>query len=377
MFSSRTWLICRVCMQQRDAMTNLFTQVSNQPIWNLLRDCGGIPVRRKDNLPDQICEACLQRLWKAHAFRLDCQRAHREITQLVQPILDNDEEFLSENVSEKTDILDKFHAEVIDKFQSQNDSEYPVYSCSSISSNSTNPELKIRCEKLPITTNNYIEVNDEKLKSWVPPLKESMTLSIQSSTNKDVTKSKRRRRTRKKLNSNEQTEICKICANVYPNAELLRHHMYVHKKPHLCNICGKTFSQIQQYKNHKNSHMGIRPYQCRVCSKEFSDISNRNKHEKNVHSVGKNAKSTECYICNKKYCSLQSLRKHHQNVHMKLITPTNELKNIRNLPAMGSMDQNVDATERELANDRFPHMESYGYNNDDVKRPMQTITAEA
>lgn len=84
-----------------------------------------------------------------------------------------------------------------------------------------------------------------------------------------------------------------------------------------------------------------------------------------------------CYICNKKYCSLQSLRKHHQNVHMKLITPTNELKNIRNLPAMGSMDQNVDATERELANDRFPHMESYGYNNDDVKRPMQTITAEA
>lgn len=43
-----------------------------------------LKVRKDDNLSDRICKKCLDRLMEAHAFRLQCQRAHREIIQVVQ-----------------------------------------------------------------------------------------------------------------------------------------------------------------------------------------------------------------------------------------------------------------------------------------------------
>lgn len=97
-------------------MLDLFSEVMEKPIWNILRDCGGIPVslkklksqiiklrsrpkkvRRRDNLPDKICDVCLDRLFKAYAFRLECQRAHRQITQVVQPNTKDEEEFLTDH----------------------------------------------------------------------------------------------------------------------------------------------------------------------------------------------------------------------------------------------------------------------------------------
>lgn len=38
-------------------------------------------VRPNDNFPDKICERCLKRLWEVYEFRIDCQRAHRDMVQ--------------------------------------------------------------------------------------------------------------------------------------------------------------------------------------------------------------------------------------------------------------------------------------------------------
>lgn len=48
MFIQRAWLICRVCMEQKPGMLDLFSEVLEKPIWNILRDCGGIPVGWKE-----------------------------------------------------------------------------------------------------------------------------------------------------------------------------------------------------------------------------------------------------------------------------------------------------------------------------------------
>ncbi|XP_075168098.1 uncharacterized protein LOC142240288 [Haematobia irritans] len=318
MFLSRNWLICRVCMQQRDDMTDLFTQIAGQPVWNLLRDCGGIPVRRNDNLPDKICDNCIERLWKAHAFRLDCQKAHRDIIQLVQPIT-TDDEFISDHDPEKSEVLDKFHTGVIEKFESQKQNDYPFASCDSIETLSTREDdttVEMHCETT--TVNNYV----------ITTIKEETTLEPSSTdeTEKIIKRRKPRKPTTRRKPKDEMANpgpcqeegmgaVCTVCQKVYANAELLRHHMYTHNKPHLCTTCGKTFSQIQAYKNHKNSHSGVRPYPCRICTKHFADLSNRNKHEKAIHfhrDSNKSQTSLQCYVCEKKFKSQLHLRRHHR-----------------------------------------------------------------
>ncbi|TMW45787.1 hypothetical protein DOY81_009133 [Sarcophaga bullata] len=81
MLPPKIWIICRVCLKQQDKLYNIFENSFLTNIWYILRDCGGVPVRRNDNFPDKICERCLKRLWEVYEFRIDCQRAHRDMVQ--------------------------------------------------------------------------------------------------------------------------------------------------------------------------------------------------------------------------------------------------------------------------------------------------------
>ncbi|XP_065368978.1 zinc finger protein 54-like [Calliphora vicina] len=375
MFLPKIWIICRVCLKQQEEMFNIFNDVVVKSIWTLLRDCGGVPVRRNDDLPDKICEQCLRRLCKANTFRIDCQRGHRELVQklmerninMYEIDLEEERKYSTDVISISDTINDYPVSSYITKLEpqfyikqsensenpadasnenitieneirnhnkkqycvvSKNNTEETIVETTAKTSNRKEPivlllKLKnIQHDKNPAETNKtdsptkletkkktetkasnkmYTKITNEKAKL------KTRTKTIKAKTKTILkTKLKLKSNSIKNYFTGNANFTCKVCKKKYNNYVLLRHHMYTHDRPHQCQICKKSFSQIQAFLCHKNRHTGKKPYNCRFCNKTYSDISNRNSHER-------------CFICNKEYASLQMVRNHHNRIHLKLL----------------------------------------------------------
>ncbi|KAM7343546.1 uncharacterized protein ACRADG_010541 [Cochliomyia hominivorax] len=403
MLLPKIWIICRVCLKQQREMLNIFDDKNNKSVWTLLRDCGGVPVRRDDNLPDKICGECLGKLWKASTFRTECQRGHRELVQMLMERAINlyelaleDEKKLSN--SEILTISDRNLNYTISSptFRPESLLSCSTFSCDdsvdskagdliSIDDKSLNSSIKQYCI---VSKNNNKEGSSEEITTKATcnnrkepivlllKLKNKTEMKNQAETIKkdeETTKTEYNLRTKKEiatkggssvalnqndLKTNEKGKLkrksnkinntikgnsmfsCKICKKSFTSFVLLRHHLYVHNRPHQCKICKKRFSQIQAFLCHNNLHSGIKPYYCRFCYKTFADISNRNSHERKQHKNENfkcekcnkifrflslyrkhtyGHKPKRCLICNKDFSSIQMVRKHHQYKHLKLL----------------------------------------------------------
>ncbi|KAI8128782.1 Zinc finger protein weckle [Lucilia cuprina] len=369
MFLPKIWIICRVCLQQHEEMYNIFEDKVVTNISSLLRDCGGVAVRKNDNMPDKICEACLRRLCKANNFRLDCQRGHRELVQILieRSInlyeLDLEEEkrncsdvitisdsntnyrvssFISNlDVPITTELSESAENIVATETNEVNDIENPANSYDYIKQYHVVPKRNTKEKEIIETTTKPIEKEPIilllKLKNT--SLKQSSTKrKVKDPDTKISRKAKQNTEAPDKTESNIDNEkgklgsesmkstaktlineklksksnitnrskkgtakyTCRICKKKCGSYVLLRHHMYIHNRPHQC----KTLHKNQEYK-------------CDKCNKIFRFITLLDKH-------AQSHRQKKCYICNKEFASLQMVRKHHQGQHLKL---TNYNKN--------------------------------------------------
>lgn len=150
---------------------------------------------------------------------------------------------------------------------------------------------------------------------------------------------------------------CTFCAKLYKREAHLKRHIEKNHKDgarvrrrnlkHVacCNLCGKKFTQPDQYKDHlktitcvtteapdcrfckevflsitqlkkhlKTTHPRGREHFCHICFMSFPTVSNRNSHlqSHNAHN------SFCCSICNRGFKSLLYLKKHQKAIHTKV-----------------------------------------------------------
>lgn len=110
-----------------------------------------------------------------------------------------------------------------------------------------------------------------------------------------------------------QKSVCDICGKSFYNVDGLRLHIRVHTgfKPYACITCDKRFIRKQLLDIHIRTHTGEKPYACEHCGKRFSQRTPLRIHTR-LHT---GEKPYVCRFCSKGYMSKGGL-----SVHMKRCT---------------------------------------------------------
>ncbi|XP_016104876.1 zinc finger protein 410-like, partial [Sinocyclocheilus grahami] len=90
----------------------------------------------------------------------------------------------------------------------------------------------------------------------------------------------------------EKPFLCDVdsCGRSFAEYSSLRKHMLVHsvsgEKPFLCDVdsCGRSFAEYSSLRKHMLVHSGEKPHVCSICGKTFSQSGSRNVHMKKRHS---------------------------------------------------------------------------------------------
>ena len=82
-------------------------------------------------------------------------------------------------------------------------------------------------------------------------------------------------------NPTKKPHICNVCGKSFDTKEILTRHEKLHENSHTCNVCGQSFGRLDNLQRHEKSHE--KPHICNVCGKSFGRRDILTRHEK-IHT---------------------------------------------------------------------------------------------
>lgn len=103
--------------------------------------------------------------------------------------------------------------------------------------------------------------------------------------------------------------LCTVCGKRFPKRALFKEHTNSHLgiRPHVCEVCGKGFSSRASYRQHIVIHAKEKKWKCKYCGKGFAQYGGLKSHVKTAHEK---ELPHECSVCNRKFVFKAQLNKH-------------------------------------------------------------------
>ncbi|XP_054709086.1 zinc finger protein 22-like [Uloborus diversus] len=86
------------------------------------------------------------------------------------------------------------------------------------------------------------------------------------------------------------------------------------KSSHVCDTCGKVFSQKKNLNQHLKIHMDVKPFSCDECGKGFTRMTNLTRH-KMSHAPASVSGILKCKDCSMTFTRQDNLRRHERAAH--------------------------------------------------------------